>query len=134
MDTVKPPLSETSMQARAERIRNLALAALDDGKALDVRTLDVRPLTDVTDFMIVAGATSRRHAQSLADRVCEAAREADARALGVEGEETGEWILIDLGDAVVHVMQPEAREFYDLEKLWSEDLASLVAARRERGD
>lgn len=130
MVTVKQPVP-ASIQTRAERIRDLALSALDEGKAQDVRTLDVRPLTDVTDFMIVASATSRRHAQSLADRVCEAARESGNRPLGVEGEETGEWILIDLGDAVVHVMQAQAREFYDLEKLWSEDLAAMVAARRE---
>ncbi|WP_339844953.1 ribosome silencing factor [uncultured Halopseudomonas sp.] len=92
--------------------------ALDELKAKDVVRIDVRELTSVTDFMIIASGTSNRHVSALSDNVLEKAKAAGNRPLGVEGKESGEWVLVDLGDIVVHVMQPATRQFYDLERLW----------------
>ncbi len=93
--------------------------ALDDMKAKDVVRLDVRDMTTVTDYMIIASGTSKRHVQAIAENVAEKVKQAGQSALGIEGEEGGEWILLDLQDALVHVMLPRVREFYNLEKLWS---------------
>ena len=107
-----------------EQLTHLVIDALEDVKAKDIRTLDVRGKSNVTDVMVIASGTSARQVKSLADRVVEKAKEAGVRALGVEGEREAEWVLVDLGDVVVHVMQPEIRDFYQLEKLWStEDVA-----------
>jgi ribosome-associated protein len=92
--------------------------ALADLKALQVKVLDVRGLTDMTDFMVIASGTSDRHVRSIAQSVFEKAKQAGYRPQGIEGERDGEWILIDLSDIVVHVMMPRIREFYALEKLW----------------
>lgn len=92
--------------------------ALDELKAKDVVCIDVRELTSVTDYMIIASGTSNRHVSALSDNVLEKAKAAGSRPLGVEGKESGEWVLVDLGDIVVHVMQPATRQFYDLERLW----------------
>lgn len=99
----------------------LAADALEDLKARDVRILDVRRLTSITDFMIIASGTSDRHVRSIADRVIERAKEAGHPPLGVEGQEHGEWVLVDLQDVVVHIMQPRTRDFYKLENLWDMD-------------
>lgn len=99
-------------------LTQLVVEALDDFKAVDVRVIDVRDKTSVTDVMVIATGTSSRHVKSLADNVVTKAKEADVRPLGEEGRDVGEWALIDLGDAVVHVMQAEVRDFYQLEKLW----------------
>jgi ribosome-associated protein len=99
-------------------LQQVVLGALADMKAIDVKTLDVRQLTDVTDTMVVASGTSSRHVTSIADRVLQRCREAGYRPLGVEGEQDGEWVLLDLYDLVLHVMQPRVRDFYALEKLW----------------
>ena len=103
----------------SEQLCTLVVDALDDIKAKDITTLDVRDMTTVTDYMIVASGTSNRHVQALAENVAEKAREAGHKPIGVEGEEGGEWVLLDLQDALVHVMLPKVREFYNLEKLWS---------------
>jgi ribosome-associated protein len=92
--------------------------ALDDLKAFDVNVLDVRHLTSVTDTMVVASGRSDRHVRAIADSVVETCKKQGHRPLGVEGQRVGEWVLVDLGDVVVHVMLPRAREFYNLEKLW----------------
>jgi ribosome-associated protein len=103
----------------SEQLCTLIVDALDDVKAQDVTKLDVRKMTTVTDYMIVASGTSNRHVKALVDNVSEKAREAGHKPIGVEGEEGGEWVLLDLQDALVHVMLPKVREFYNLEKLWS---------------
>lgn len=93
-------------------------AALADMKARDVRVIDVRKLTSVTDFMVIASGTSDRHVRSIADRVVEKATAAGCKPYGMEGEEAGEWVLVDLQDVVVHVMLAKVRDFYKLENLW----------------
>ena len=97
---------------------DLVVEALEDVKARDIVKLDVSELTTVTDYMVVASGTSNRHVKALADAVAEKAREAGHKPAGVEGESGSEWVLLDLGDALVHVMLPSVREFYNLEKLW----------------
>jgi ribosome-associated protein len=99
-------------------LTKIAVAALEDMKAVNVKVMDVRKLTDVADTMIVATGTSDRHVKSIADRVIERCREAGHRTYGVEGEREGEWVLVDLQYLIVHVMLPRIREFYGLEKLW----------------
>src|SRR3989338_9657541 len=102
----------------SEDLVKLAIAALEDIKAQDIVTIDVREKTSITDFMVIASGTSNRHVKSLVDNVLEKVKEKGVRPLGSEGLDTGEWALLDLGDIVVHVMLPTARQFYDLERLW----------------
>ena len=106
---------------RSKELVEVVERALEDLKAVDIRTLEVSGLTSITDFMIVAGGTSDRHVRSIADNVIEKAREAGADVLGVEGHEFGEWVLVDLTDVVVHIMQSRVRDFYKLENLWNMD-------------
>ncbi len=103
------------------------LLALEDAKAKDVINLDVRELTSVTDIMVICSGTSGRHIKTIANYVIDRAKKNGVPPLGVEGEKFNEWVLIDLGDIVVHIMMPEAREFYSLEKLW----ANTEAARSQ---
>lgn len=102
-----------------EDLSALVLDALDDLKAVDPVLIDVRPLTSVMDYLVVASGTSTRHVKSLADNVQVKAKARGARPIGIEGETVGEWVLVDFGDVVVHVMQPATRGFYDLERLWT---------------
>ena len=104
---------------KTQTLKKLVISALGDLKAKDVTTMDVRGLSGVTDFMIIATGTSNRHVKSLAYNVVDEAKKNDMRPIGVEGEADAEWILVDLGDVVVHVMLSDARSFYDLESLWS---------------
>lgn len=99
-------------------LREVVLGALAELKAVNVRAMDVRGLTDITDTMVVASGTSDRHVKSIADRVVQRCKEAGFRPYGMEGERDGEWVLLDLQDVVLHVMLPRVREFYALEKLW----------------
>lgn len=108
-----------------DRLINVAQQALDDMKAKDVVLLDVQGKSSVTDYMLIASGTSRRHVNAIADAVVEKVKEAGLRPLGTEGQDVGDWILVDLGDLIVHVMMPDARSFYDLERLWSFDTADV---------
>jgi ribosome-associated protein len=103
-----------------EALRDLVVDTLEDFKGRDLVILPVAELTDITDYMILASGTSNRHVKSLVDHIVEAAKEASHPPRGVEGRETNEWVLVDLGDVLVHVMQPETRKFYDLERLWQD--------------
>ena len=103
-----------------EALRDLVVDTLEDFKGRDLVVLPVTELTDITDYMILASGTSNRHVKSLVDHIVEAAKEASHPPRGVEGRETNEWVLVDLGDVLVHVMQPETRKFYDLERLWQD--------------
>jgi ribosome-associated protein len=101
-------------------LKKHVLSALEDAKGIDVSVLDVRKLTDFTDYMVIASGTSNRHVATLADKVVERLRAHGVRPVSVEGERLGEWVLIDYSDIVVHVMHPATRDFYNLEKLWGE--------------
>ncbi len=103
----------------ADALRDLVVEALEERKASDISVLDVRSMTTITDYMIIASGTSDRHVKSVADYLQEHLREHKIRANGVEGAEQGEWVLVDFADVIVHVMQVKTREFYNLEKLWS---------------
>lgn len=103
----------------SEQLSKLVVDALEEVKGRDIVKLDVRDLTSVTDYMVVASGTSNRHVKALADAVAVKCKEAGHRPIGVEGESGSEWVLLDLGDTLVHVMLPRVREFYNLEKLWS---------------
>jgi len=119
------------LRTRDERVSPLHQAvtiALDDMKAVNVRVLDVRGLTDIADTMVIASGNSDRHVRSIAERVLEKARAAGFRPLGTEGERDGEWVLVDLQDIIVHVMLPRVREFYALERLWDGGPAEPVSA------
>lgn len=105
-------------KSSVDRLRVLVKEALDDMKAEEVVELDVRDKTSVMDYIFVASGTSGRHVRAIANNVAVETKKAGFKPLGVEGEEEGEWVLADLGDIVVHVMQPQVREFYDLESLW----------------
>jgi ribosome silencing factor RsfS/YbeB/iojap len=108
-------------------LKTTVIDALADMKALDVRFLDVRGLTDIADFMVIASGTSDRHVRSVAQRVVEKAKEAGFRPHGVEGQQDADWVLIDLNEMIVHVMLPRVREFYGLEKLWDMTVAKRAA-------
>jgi ribosome-associated protein len=102
----------------ADDLRKLVMTALEDLKAEDIVEMDVHDKTSVTDYVVIASGTSNRHVKSIADNVVTEAKQAGYRPLGIEGENEAEWVLVDLGDVVVHVMQPAVRDFYDLESLW----------------
>ena len=108
----------TNAKMQSEELVKLAINALEEIKAQDITTIDVRGKTSITDFMLIASGTSSRHVKSLVDNVLEKVKEQGVRPIGTEGMDTGEWALLDLGDIVVHVMLPTARQFYDLERLW----------------
>ncbi len=127
--------TEATQPMTIERLNDcLALVqeALEDVKAKNITVMDVAELTDIMDYIVIADATSKRHVSALADHVGAVAKKEGFMPLGREGEKDSDWTLIDLGGVVVHVMTPQAREFYDLEGLWSspEALAALSAESR----
>ena len=118
-------IAEVRNKTRTQSLRTVVIDALADMKALEVKVLDVRGLTDIADFMVIASGTSDRHVRSVAQRVVEKTKEAGFRPHGVEGQQDSDWVLIDLNEMIVHVMLPRVREFYGLEKLWD-----ITAAKR----
>ncbi len=112
-----------------DNLQQTIIDALEDMKAREITILDVRDMTTIADTMIVASGTSDRHVRAIADNVVEQARKSGHRPLGVEGQNEGEWVLVDLQDIIVHLMLPKTRDFYNLEKLWApapeRDLASV---------
>ena len=105
--------------AAEDRLLKIVVDAIDDMKGVDLLVIDVRDMTSITDRMVITSGTSTRHVKSIADTVALKAKQAGFSPLGVEGAQAAEWVLIDLGDVVVHVMTPAIREFYALEKLWA---------------
>ena len=127
MATTADPSTQTT-----EDLKAMVLAALEDAKANDVRQLDVRRLTDITDWMVVASGTSTRHVLALADHVRTQVKAQGLSPIGTEGESGSDWVLLDYGDVVVHLMLPDTRGFYDLEGLWDDRLSRVVQLTRER--
>jgi len=112
-----------------QSLKSVVIEALEDMKALEIKVLDVRGLTDIADMMIIASGTSDRHVRSVAQRVVEKTKGAGYRPHGIEGQQDSDWVLIDLHDMIVHVMLPRVREFYGLEKLWDMTATKRAAAR-----
>ena len=102
-----------------KNLQDIVISALEEVKAQDIVSIDVKDITDVMDTMVVASGNSNRQVKSLANNVVVEAKAAGYSLLGVEGEDTGEWVLVDFGDVIIHIMLPATRVFYDLEKLWS---------------
>ena len=102
-----------------KKLLNIVLASLEDGKAVDVDLYDVKKLTSMSDYILIASGNSRRQVSALADKLIQSVKENKFKTLGVEGKPEGEWVLVDLGDIIVHIMHPSSREYYQLEKLWS---------------
>ena len=127
---ISKPRTRTTPKAvdPADQLRGIVLNALDDLKARDVTAIDVRGKSSVADLMVVASGTSSRHVKSLADEVVRKAKLAGIPPIGVEGQREAEWVLVDLGDVIVHVMLPRTREFYGLERLWTVGDRELAAA------
>ncbi len=125
----KPGAGKTSTPKPSPKpsLKTVVEGALDDMKALEVKLLDVRGLTDFADFMVIASGTSDRHVRAVAQRVIDKCKEAGFRPHGVEGQQDGDWVLIDLNEMIVHVMLPRVREFYGLERLWDTSTAKRSA-------
>jgi ribosome-associated protein len=113
---------------RKSALESLAVAALDEMKAVNIKVLDVRGLTDFADAMVIASGNSDRHVRAIAQHVVDRAREQQRRPMGVEGGRDGEWVLVDLQDVVVHVMLPRVREFYAIEQLWEQPAVAASTA------
>lgn len=118
----------TNKSVTTATLRQSVIGALDELKAKDVREIDVRGKTSIADLLVIASGTSARHVKSIADEVVKFAKKAGVMPLGVEGEQEAEWVLVDLGDVIVHIMLPRIREFYGLERLWT------VGDRDHEGD
>ena len=123
---------EKTPETELDTVRRWIVDELDDAKALDILELDIRSLTQIADWMVVASGTSSRHVLALAERLRAAGVRYGVKPSGVEGESDGEWVLLDFGDLIVHLMLPATREVYDLEGLWNERLGAQVTQARER--
>ncbi len=109
-------------------MRDTVVTSLEDAKGLNIKVLDVRQLTDITDYMIVATGTSARHVKTIAERVLEFMLEKQWRPFGLEGEESRDWVLVDFIDVVVHIMRDQSRKHYDLEGLWAQTFVEMTPA------
>ena len=123
---------EKTPETELDTVRRWIVDELDDAKAVGILELDIRSLTQIADWMVVASGTSTRHVLALAERLRAAGVRQGVKPSGVEGESDGEWVLLFFGGLIVHLMLPAAREFYDLEGLWNERLGAQVTQARER--
>lgn len=119
------------IRLNSKKISKLTVAALDDMKGQSIRCINVSKLTSITDFMVIVTGTSSTHIKALADAVVKKARESGVKVVGVEGRLQAEWVLVDLGDVVVHVMTTPVRILYNLEELWNFDLDKPGAGKTE---
>lgn len=117
--------------AKAKKTQQWIQDALADAKTQNIAVLDVRKISDFTDYMVIATGTSNRHVQSSADKVVETLRGHGVRPVGIEGKQLGDWVLIDFGDVVAHIMREQTRDFYNLEKLWSDAKRVEVGEKKE---
>jgi ribosome-associated protein len=101
-----------------KKLLDIVLTSLNNGKAIDIDLYDVKKLTSMSDYILIASGRSRRQVSALADKLIQTVKENKFETLGVEGKTEGEWVLVDLGDIIVHIMHPNSREYYQLEKLW----------------
>ena len=111
-----------------KELRQLVLSSLEDFKAIDVQEIDVSSQNSLSDLFVLASGSSSRHVQSMAENLVIKAKAAGFQPLGIEGEKEGEWVLVDLNDIIVHLMQPKTRAFYNLEKLWEAGTARRSSA------
>jgi len=123
---------EKTREPDLDEVRRWIVEELDDAKAANILELDIRSLTQIADWMVVATGTSSRHVLALAERLRAAGARYGLKPSGVEGENDGEWVLLDFGDLIVHLMLSATREFYDLEGLWNERLGVQLTQARER--
>jgi ribosome-associated protein len=119
---------------QAEQIRQIAVEALEEIKARDIVVLDTRKLTAMFDYMIVASAESSRQTKALARNVADKTKAGGGQVVSTEGEQTGEWVLVDLGSVIVHIMQPAIRDYYNLEQLWGGELPRRASPLRRGAD
>ena len=117
-----------------KNLTEIVVTALEDVKALDIALIDVRGLTDIMDTMVVASGNSSRQVKALANNLVVDAKRAGYTPIGVEGDDTSEWILVDFGDLVAHIMLPATRQLYDLERLWSLPTESVAETATESVD
>lgn len=117
---------------QAEQIKDQVVEALEDIKGQDIRVLDIAELSDFADYMVVVSGTSDTHVKAMAREASDRLRSQGVKPLNEDGQELGEWVLVDFGDVVLHVMRPEVREYYDLEKLWDEDVQAMLKEHREQ--
>lgn len=118
----------------SEQIKQQVVEAIDDLKGQDIKVIDIADISDFADYMIVVSGTSDTHVKALARNASDTLRKQDVNPLNEDGADVGEWVLVDFGDVVLHVMRPEVREYYDLEKLWDEDVRNLVKQHREKDE
>ncbi len=131
MQTIPMQALENAQKPPSDSMQTLATQALENAKAHDITLLDVRGMTDIADYMLVASGTSDRHVKALAEHVQGAMREHKIKPIGLEGEDACDWILLDYGDLIVHVMRDSTRQFYDLEGLWGEEFKQLIQKHTE---
>ncbi|NVJ65547.1 MAG: ribosome silencing factor [Gammaproteobacteria bacterium] len=103
---------------QAEQLKALVIDQLEELKAKEIKVLDVKELSSITDYMVICSGTSNRHVKSIAHNLLREVKDQGLLPLGIEGDDVAEWVLVDLGDVVAHIMLPQTRDFYQLEKLW----------------
>lgn len=119
---------------KPEEIKQKVVAAVENVKGQDIRVLDIADISNFADYMVVVSGTSDTHVKALAREASDSLRAEGVKPLNEDGADVGEWVLVDFGDVVLHVMRPEVREYYDLEKLWDEDVRKMVEQHRESND